>query len=123
MYDLQEQYRVTAYLEEKVHAVLPYMQQLLAEGKPIYIIEELCMARMTAELKPSKFLYLKSIIEDEFAAQGARWQAEGIFTYEVLNVLSEVEPVFDQFGFSQETEDNKDLRNTIIGEIADYIGE
>jgi hypothetical protein len=45
--DLEETGNVTSYLSDKVSSVDYLYKQLSAEGKPAYIIEELCMNFLT----------------------------------------------------------------------------
>src|SRR3546814_10005118 len=63
---LQGNFSVTQYLEDKVAMVMPMVQQLLSEGKANYIIEELCMNELTADLRPYRFDYLKTVLEEDF---------------------------------------------------------
>ncbi|OKS85692.1 hypothetical protein [Mucilaginibacter polytrichastri] len=121
MLNLQEEYSVTKYLEEKVNGIIPMIEALLAEGKPQYVIEELCLSAMTAELKPSKFLYIRSVIEEEFPDDFKRLQEDGVLTYEVVNLIEACQDAFEAFGFSEETQDDRHLRYAIIAQVHDYL--
>jgi|SRR5690348_14713827 len=121
MLSLQESYSVSRYLEEKVNAVMPMVAQLLDEGRPQYIIEELCFNDMTEELKPSRYQYVRSIIEEEFNADYERMKESGTLTYEVLNLIEACKGIFSDFNFNSENEANRHLRYAIIGQVHDYL--
>jgi hypothetical protein len=119
---LQQDLSVTRYLEDKVHAVMPLLTQLLSEDKPQYIIEELCMDQLTRNLRPSKFNYIKDLLEEEFLQSYERFRAMGVLTYEVINIIEACAATFDHIGFTEANEDNKALRYAITGEIEEYLG-
>lgn len=118
---LQEDYAVTRYLEEKVGAVMPLAVQLLDESTPQYIIEERCLNAMTEELKPSRYQYICSIIEEEFNADYLGMKESGTLTYEVANLIKVCKGIFNDFEFNGENEANRFLRYAIIGQIHDYL--
>ena len=121
MFSLQADYSVTQYLEEKISGILPMVESLLAENRPPYIIEELCLNEMTAELRPSKFLYIRSVLEDEFPQDFAQLKEAGILTYEVVNLIEQCSEIFESFNFSTENEENRHLRYAIIAQVHDYL--
>lgn len=121
MVGLQEGYSVTRYLEDKVTSVMPLAEQLLAEGKPGYVIEELCLNEMTADLKPSKYHYLKKVLEEEFPSDYSRMLDAGVLTYEIMNLIDACKDVFAAMGFTDENEDDRFLRYAVITEIHNYL--
>ena len=121
MISLQEDYSVTNYLDEKIAGILPMVESLLAEGKPQYVIEELVLNELTAELKPSKFLYIRSVIEEEFPDDFKRLAEDGVLTYEVVNLIASCQDAFEAFDFSEETHDDRHLRYAIIALVHDYL--
>ncbi|MBN9484589.1 MAG: hypothetical protein J0H46_14640 [Bacteroidetes bacterium] len=121
MISLQEDYSVTRYLEEKVNAVMPMVEQLLIEGKPPYIIEEVCLNAMTVELQPSRYQYIRSVIEEEFNGDYERMKENGTLTYEVVNLIETCKGIFSDFDFNSENETNRHLRYAIIGQVHDYL--
>lgn len=121
MISLQESSSVTGYLEEKVKAVLPLAEQLREEGKPLYIIEELCLDAMTEDLKPSRYLYICSILEEEFPQDHLRMKETGTLTYEVVNMIEACKDIFTGFDFNSENEENRHLRYAVIGQVHDYL--
>ena len=121
MISLQESRAVTRYLEEKVNAVLPMARQLTEEGKPEYIIEELCVNAMTEDLKPSRYLYICSVLEDEFPKDYLRMKENGTLLYEVVNLIEASKDIFAAFDFNNENEGNRHLRYAIIAQVHDYL--
>lgn len=121
MFSLQEDYSVTRYLEEKVKAVMPTAERLLSENRPLYVIEELCVNEMTEELRPSKFLYIREVFEEEFPADFERLREAGVLTYEIVNMLRACEEIFEAFGFSEKNEEQRHLRHAIISQVHDCL--
>ena len=121
MLNLQQGHSVTRYLDEKINGILPLAGRLLAEAKPQYVIEELCLNEMTKELKPSKFLYIRSVIEEDFPNDFQRMKESGVLTYEVVNLINACKDVFESFGFNAENEQDRHLRYAVIAEIHDYL--
>jgi len=118
---LDRELSLTSYLEDQVYGVLPLAQQLIEEGKPQYIIEELCMNELTSRYRPSRFLYIRGLLEDEFLQTYSHYREAGVLTYETLNLMEVCKPTFDQLGFTTENEDNRQLRYAITGHIGEYL--
>jgi Domain of unknown function (DUF1896) len=118
--ELEESGGVTKYLSDKVSTVDPLLEQLAKENKPAYIIEELCMGFLTEDLKPSRYNYILNILESEFENKYNQFIESGIVVYEVCNIIKCCQPVFNEFNFSEENEDNRFLRYAITGVLADY---
>lgn len=121
MVSLQEDFYVTKYLEEKVNGVMPFAENLLSQNRPLYTIEEICLDNMTEELKPSRYLYISSVIEEEFNMDYERWRESGVLTYEVINLIEACKDIFNDFGFSLENEEDRHLKYAIIGQINEYL--
>ncbi|MEA9414281.1 hypothetical protein [Flavobacterium sp. PL02] len=118
---LQEEYDVLGYLNEKVSSVKSLLEDMLSERTPQYIIEEICLNILTEDLKPSRFIYLQSLLSDEFETTYTAFQESGILTYEVINLMESCQPIFETIGFTKENEEDPTLRNALIGQIADYL--
>nr|WP_315246606.1 DUF1896 family protein [uncultured Flavobacterium sp.] len=121
MFTLQEDYSVLDYLNEKISSVKSILDDMLSDGTPQYIIEEICLNVLTEDLKPSRFLYIRSLLSDEFEKTYAAFQESGILTYEVINLMENCKPIFETIGFTKENEEDPNLRNALIGQIADYL--
>lgn len=118
---LQQANKVTEYLQDNVSTVDELINQLLAGNKPVFLIEELCMKELTKPLRPSRFNYLKVLLEQEFQKEYERFYQSGILTTELINMISVCDPVFDELGFSEEKEDDHHLRYAVIGAVHEYL--
>ena len=112
---------VTAYLENKIAAITLVLQQWTTENKPGYIVEELAMQSLTADLVPSRYLYIKGILEEDFAASYEAFRRIGVLTYELVNMVEACSPVFDAWSFCLANEDDRQLSYAITGAIAEYL--
>jgi len=121
MLNLQQDFSVTHYLEEKINGIQPLTSQLLAENKPRYIIEELCMTELTKDLRPYKFNYICNILEEEFEQDFLRIKESGLLIYEIVNLISESETVYETLGFTEINEQDQMLRYAITGTIRQYM--
>jgi len=118
---LQNTHSVTRYLEDKVLSAIPLLEQLISEGKPQYIIEELCLNELTKELRPSKSNYVKAVLEEEFLQVYGRFRKMGVLTYETMNMIDACNPLFEQFGFTEENEDDRGLHYAVMDRIQEYL--
>jgi len=121
MYDLQENYAVSQYLDEKVKSVQSMAFRLLEEEYPKHLIEELCLREMTEELRPSRYLYLKGIFEEEFEDEASLYTDSGILVCEVISMLEYCRPVLDEMGFSAQNEGDPEIRNAVIGHLHGFL--
>jgi len=117
---LEEDGKVTEYLFNRVSTVSALLNQLNKE-QPDYIIEAICMDVLTQDLRPSKFNYISSVLEEEFGTTYQQLQESGTIKFEVLNLINKCHSVFDDLNFSEENEDNQFLRYFIIGTIQEYL--
>lgn len=121
MVGLQEDFSVTKYLEEKVNSIMPMAEQLLSENRPLYSIEEICLDTMTEELRPSRYLYIRSVIEEEFNLDYERLKENRVLTYEVINLIEACKGIFNDFDFSRKKEEDRHLKYAIIGQVHEYL--
>lgn len=119
--DLQLNFPVTQYLEQKVAAIQPFLAVLLSENKPAYIVEELCLNELTEDLRPSKFNYIRSLLEEEFEPDFLLMKESGTLTYEIINLINACKPAFETLGFTEEKEDDRPLYYAIAGTIQQYL--
>lgn len=117
---LQSEHAVTNYLEQKVQSVEYLMNQLIQEGCPSYIIEELCLEELTKDLHPSEFTYISNLLEEEFEEDFVRMKEIGTLPFEIMNLIAVCKPVFETVGFNKGKED-RELHYVITGEIKAYL--
>lgn len=116
-----EGYSFAQLIHDKMAQIRPVIKQLLTDGVPKYLVSEICHTKLIAEFKPSKFNYIKEILETEFPDENYMLKDAGILTYEVVNLIQICTPVFMSFGFDEDNEDNRFLRYAIIAEVHDYL--
>lgn len=118
---LQEENRLTAYLNESVASVDSLIHQLAADNQPPSVIEEACMDELTKPLRPSRYSYIKSILEEEFPVDFERMLNSNVLTTELINMITACDEVFDEFAFSEATEGNRYLRYAVTGAVYEYL--
>jgi len=118
---MQKDYSLAQFLDDKIEIIKPMVAELSAEHRPPYLIEQLCMQTMTEQLRPSRFSYIRSVLESEFPEDFYKLEVLGIINYEIMNLLEECKKIFDEFSFSQDHEDDQSMRNTIIGQVHEYL--
>ncbi|WP_288878882.1 hypothetical protein [Pedobacter panaciterrae] len=121
MFRLQDDYRVTAYLEEKVSAVMPTALSLLEQNKPGHAIHELCLNAMTTELKPSRYNYMISLLASEFKTENALLRASGSLGYEAVNLVEHCAGTFDELGLCEQNVRDPGIYKTITEKVAAYL--
>ncbi|WP_130855648.1 hypothetical protein [Olivibacter jilunii] len=121
MYNLQEDYKVQKYLQERVQGILPLADALEKAGEQAYTIEEICLDALTEELRPSRYHYIIGILKEDFEDFFEDMTASGILTFEVLNMMEACEPVFELLNFSVEREQDRMIRYAIIGQLHEYL--
>lgn len=121
MFHLQDEYHVVAYLEEKVSAIMPKALKLLGEGKSGHAIHELCLAEMTAELKPSRYHYICSLLREAFEGDYARLVESGLLTYHAVNLVDHCRERFDELHFCEETMDDPLVKAAITPLVDSYL--
>lgn len=119
MFSLQENYSVRSYLEAKVKSVEWLLESL--HGIPEHLITELCMNELTADLKPSKYQYIRKILERDFGAVTEVMRENGVLTCEIISMIENCTPIFRQHAFSEATIDNRELQCAVIGSIEAYL--
>lgn len=117
---LEEEGKVTDYLSGKMKLVDNLLNKP-GKDQPAYIIEEACLDILTEDLKPSKYNYLRKILEEEFTERYQKLQQSGILKFEVINMITYCQSVFDEAGFSEENEDSRELQYSVTGSINDYF--
>ena len=120
LFQLEADRKVTEYLTDKISTVSALIKQM-DNGEPAYIIEDACMNVLTQDLRPSKFNYISNVLEEDFKDTHKQLQESGTLKFEVINMISQCQSVFEDLNFSEENEDNQFLRYAIIGTIKEYF--
>ncbi|MBL4674955.1 MAG: hypothetical protein JKY70_01920 [Mucilaginibacter sp.] len=118
---LQEDHRLSHYLGSKVESISGLIDDLQMENRPNYVIEALCLEELTRDLRPSRFSWMRELLEAEFPETHQQMDRSGSLTYELINLTGACEPIFEVFAFGEEHEDLPALRNAVTGMIAEYL--
>lgn len=121
LFELQENDTVKAYLDEKVNSVLPLARQNLPAGSPAGVMEDYCLNAMVEPLGPSRYSYIRSVLEVEFPKDYQRLDRAGTLVYQVLSMLKESRQLFEDFEFKDHQHQVPGLRNAVIVCIHDYL--
>jgi hypothetical protein len=119
---LQQENQTGSYIRQKIASVRELAAAGLAENRPAYVIEALCLEELTRDLRPSRYAYVRQLLAAEFETDYERLRRYGILTYEVINLAGACEPIFEVFQFSEDNEDSPELRCAVSGLIAEYVG-
>lgn len=114
---LQEKSGVTEYLNQKVGNTNLLVEQLQHLNTPPYIIEDMCMEDVTKDLRPSKYNYISNSLEEDFEFAFQQFQKAGTLLYEIVNIINQSEEAFKAFGFTEENENDRQLRYAVTGII------
>lgn len=121
LFSLQEEGALVLYINDRLKTVDGLLLQLEELRQPAYIIEEVCLNVLTEDLRPSKYNYVKELLEEEFVKEYQNLFRLGLLRFEIINIVWACDPLFEAFGFSGENEEDKNLRYTIIGTIKEYF--
>lgn len=122
LFKLQEDFSLVDYVETKIDLVRPTISQLLAQGKPQYIIEEICLEEMTSELRPSKYQFLYNLLEEDFEEDFHRLRVEGILPYEIANLIEVLAIDFENHQLDPSTKEfDSNFRYFILPRIQQYL--
>lgn len=120
LFQLEQERRLTEYLTDKVSTVNVLIAQS-GKGQPDYIIEETCMDILTQDLKPSRYNYIRGILEEEFEKEFQLLCNTPLLQTEIINLTGYCKQVFDEIGFTEANEDDTFLRYNIMGAISEYL--
>ena len=119
---LEEDGKVVEYLLAKINVVAASINKAEKEHTS-YILIDTCMDLLTKELRPSKYNYIRNILEEEFEERNQQLIESGLLQFEVINIIAYCQSVFDDLNFSEENEENRFLRYAITGVIKEYLDE
>lgn len=121
--ELEQNEILNDYLDEKINEVLPLLDRLFNEQKPEYIIEELCLKELTADIRPSYFQYNLNVLEREFPETYKTWELDGILTHEIINFHRYCRRKYEQNPFVVENADDGQTYSMVTGQLQQYLGE
>ncbi len=112
---LDEDDSLHAWVIEKIREV----ELVLLQSKPIPDAEFLDL--MTADLKPSKYNYLRDLLEDEFPDDYLRLRESGMLRYEIIHLIQLCSYYFETMPLREDPDENRQLDYAISGMVTDYF--
>ncbi len=109
------------FLNGKVQLVQPYAAKLEQQGKPMDEILTSCLHVMTAELRPSKYQYVLSLLNSDFPENYAQMESAGVLKAEIIHLVCTGAGIFRNFCFAEETKNSSLLRHAIIHHIHQHL--
>jgi hypothetical protein len=118
---LLEDKKQEEYLHSSIDVIDTLLDKLIAENHPPYMIGEVCMEELTRPLRPSGYQFVKNIAEEKYPKQFEALQRSGILLTELANIVAICGPIFEVFNFSEATEDDDYLQESITLAIKGYF--
>jgi hypothetical protein len=111
---------------QKCESIGGTLERLIANNTPLYEIEQLCMQLLTEDLKPSRFQFVKQIMEENFEKTFEQFETSGRLVNTVIEVLPACEEFFLRFEFNEAKEEAREeriLRYAIAGVIDECLNK
>jgi hypothetical protein len=112
---LDEDDSLHAWVIEKIREV----EMVLLQSKPVPDAEFLDL--MIVDLKPSKYNYLRDLLEDEFPDDYQRMKDSGMLRYEIIHLIHLCSYYFETMPVAQDPDENRQLDYAVSGMITDYF--
>jgi hypothetical protein len=108
-------------LKKKVNRISSLINEMIERGLECEEIIDRSVELITAELRPSRFGYVCSVIASEFPKTFLRWVKNNDLTREILDVLQACEPVFKLLKFNTCAPEQHRIYLTITSFIRNYL--
>ncbi|MNR49943.1 hypothetical protein D3C85_1693930 [compost metagenome] len=79
------------------------------------------MNEMTAELKPSRYHYISSIIKDCFSAEYDKLREAGQLSYKAVLLVETCKEIFDVHNFCEQHMDDPEIKQQIINQVGHFF--
>jgi hypothetical protein len=112
---LDEDDSLHAWVIEKIREV----ELVLQQSKALPDAEFLDL--MTVDLKPSKYNYVRDLLEDEFPDDYERLKESGMLRYEIIHLIHLCSYYFETMPVAQDPDENRQLDYAVSGMITDYF--
>lgn len=109
------------YIENEIESMNERIEQLQDERTPAYEIEAICFKELVEKYEPSRYNYIINVLFEEFPAEYTQWQESGQLVNEGVSLIDKCYEIFELFGFTEENEENRNLRYAIVGVIKQYL--
>ena len=114
---LDEDDALHAWVLEKIGEV----EIVLKQSKDRRIPDNEFLDLMTADLKPSKYNYLRDLLEEEFPDDHERLKESGMLRYEILHIIHLCSYYFETMPINDDPDENRQLDYAVSGMITDYF--
>ncbi|WP_413670107.1 hypothetical protein ACEN9X_09300 [Mucilaginibacter sp. Mucisp86] len=118
---LAKEHKLSGWLIDKVKTVELLIEQLIAEGKSLQIIEERCLEILTMDLRPSRFAYISELLEEDFEWDYYQMREAGTTMYEVIGMIDKCRPIFDELGFCEANKNNPAIRRAVMAVLQHHL--
>jgi hypothetical protein len=121
LFALKAEDMLLSWLYSKSDTAEPLWLQMQADKQPDYIIEQACLNELTKELRPSRYIFILNLLQEEFENEYALLVKSGLLQHEAVNMIGYCDSVFNDLQFTEENEDNQFIRYAICGAISEYL--
>ncbi|WP_448633417.1 hypothetical protein [Pedobacter panaciterrae] len=89
------------YLEERLAKHLPSFNSLTITEEEPELVARVLMKVLTADLRPSKYQYLRNLLKEEFTGDYLQLRENGTLTQEIVHLIAVCTPIFNSMHFSE----------------------
>lgn len=107
------------YISDKVSTAMVLAKRLKEQGSSEDEILDTCLESMVTDLKPSKFRFVKDLIERKFKKKDDQLTEAGVLTYEIINIIENHDHLFEKHGFNDREGDNIQLESEFTAVLFD----
>jgi hypothetical protein len=114
---LDEDDALHAWVIEKIREV----EMVLQQSKPSVIPDNEFMDLMTADLKPSKFHYVRDLLEDQFPEDFDRMLEAGTLRFDIIQIIGACGNLFEEMPLREVMEENAQLDHAVKNVIMNHL--
>ncbi len=121
LFRLEEDNQLEKFLSEEIGKISDLIDNQSNENISSREMELLCMDRLTAALRPSRYRYILSVLEEEFPSDYEKMSRSGELAYEVIQLVEACKDALDVLDFSERNYLERHIRYATIAEIHGYL--
>jgi hypothetical protein len=114
---LDEDDALHAWVIEKIHEV----ELVLGDAKARRVPDNEFMDLMTVDLKPSKFHYMRDLLEDQFPEEFDQLLASGELRFEVIQMIGLCNHLFEAMPLREDIDENAQLDHAVKTVMTNYL--
>lgn len=116
LFQLEQDDALHQWVTEKIQEV----ELVLNNAKPTNLSESFFMEIFTTDLQPSRFRYIRDLLEMEFTDAYEQMLVAGTLHYELVNMVSACHGLFKEMPLNEDIQ-NPMLDHVVAGVINDYL--